>query len=323
MQEWEGGEELGLEVVSLYSRSRKPSPSQLEDLDLLLVDLQDVGVRYYTYVWTLKLVLEVAADVGLPVIVLDRPNPLGRDVEGPLLNENFFSFVGLSSIPVRHGMTVGELASLFREELRERGKSLSLEVIRMRNWSRAWEEELPWIPPSPNMPFLSTARVYSGGCLLEATNISEGRGTTRPFEFTGAPEVNPFTLKRIVEDWARKLGLDGFYLYPVRFVPTFDKHRNREVAGVMVIAAGNSFKPFRLYSLLIRAYKLLWEDFRWLLPPYEYEYSKMPIDILWGNSIFREFIDRGANLDEWKGLFRSIEEEEKEFLNHRERFLLY
>ncbi len=322
MLEWDGGEELSLKVFSLYGKYRKPPLETLEDLDIMLVDLQDVGARYYTYVWTLKLTMEACDELGLPLWVLDRPNPIGRGVEGPILRREFFSFVGMEEIPVRHGMTIGELALLIRtsNELK-----LPLRVIKMSNWDpRGWPEDRPWILPSPNMPTLDTALVYPGGCLFEATNVSEGRGTTRPFEIVGAPEVDPFKLRDLLTSWSEKLGLAGFQLYPVRFVPTFDKGRGQELGGVMVIVTDkSSFQPVRLYSLMMRGFKLIWKDFRWLMPPYEYEYSKMPIDILWGSPQLRELIDKNARLESWRELFLKLSEEERGFLNLRKNFLLY
>jgi len=295
MVEWRGYMDplTGLPVHSLYGEYRKPTPAMLADLDVLVVDLQDVGARYYTFVWTLLLCLEACAEAGKEVVVLDRPNPLGGAVEGNVLDPAWRSFVGLAPIPMRHGLTIGELALWLRAHC---ALDVDLTVVPMRGWRRdAYFEVtgLPWVMPSPNLPTLESAVVYPGACLLEGTDLSEGRGTTRPFEILGAPWLEPDSLVRDLEP----LTLPGVVLRPLHFQPTFQKHAGRLCGGVQVHVTDRAvFQSVLTYLAILTAARRLWPDrFAWKQPPYEYEVAKLPIDILAGGSRLREAVDGGAD----------------------------
>ncbi len=284
----------GLPVHSLYGRTRVPTPEMLGGLDAVVVDLQDVGSRYYTFIYTMLHVLEACGRDGRRVVVLDRPNPLGGvGLEGNVLEAAYRSFVGLHPLPVRHGMTIGELALLFREE---RGLAVDLRVVRMRGWRREMQFEdtgLPWVLPSPNMPTVDTAVVYPGACLIEATNLSEGRGTTRPFELLGAPWIDPWALAR---DLTRER-LPGARFRPVFFTPTFHKHAGMLCGGVQVhVTDRRRFPAYLAYLLLIaHARRQNPKKFAWRDPPYEYEYVKLPIDILCGTDLLRRTLEAGES----------------------------
>jgi uncharacterized protein YbbC (DUF1343 family) len=309
----------GLRVFSLYGRTRVPTPRMLAGLDAVVFDVQDVGARYYTFVYTLLHVMEACAREGRRVVVLDRPNPLGGvAVEGDVLDPGYFSFVGLHPLPVRHGMTVGELSLLFREE---RGLDVDLTVVRMEGWRREMDFEatgLPWVMPSPNMPTVDTAFVYPGGCLVEGTNLSEGRGTTRPFELVGAPWLDPWAL---AEDLAGE-GLPGVTFRPVFFTPTFHKHARKPCGGVQVhVTDRRRFPAYLAYLLLLfHARRQDPRKFSWRKPPYEYERVKLPIDILCGTDRVRRALQAGTSprlfLPRWR-------KELAAFRRRRERFLLY
>lgn len=294
MIEWEGAPdpELGVPVYSLYGKTREPSPEMLSHIDVLFVDMQDVGARYYTFIWTLFLCMKACEKAKIPVIVLDRPNPLGCAVEGPVLDTDYASFVGLWKLPVRHGKTIGELARIFREE---RFPECELYVMEMEGYdSRMWFDEtgLPWVMPSPNMPTLDTATVYPGMCLFEATNVSEGRGTTRPFELFGAPFIDAPKLCRYLNG----LKLPGVYFRENYFQPTFHKGAGQICGGAQIhVLDRNVFRSFemaiRILRYLVHEYP---KDFAWKNPPYEYEYEKLPIDILLGSGTYRhDFIENG------------------------------
>jgi len=306
-------------VHSLYSDVREPTAEMLRDLDLLVIDLQDVGVRIYTYIYTMANCLKAARRHGLKVIVCDRPNPIGGlQVEGPVLVPGFESFVGMYPIPMRHGLTIGEIARLFNEEF---GIGADLEVVAMDGWRREmyWDDtDLTWIISSPNIPTFDTTTVYPGGVLFEGTNVSEGRGTTRPFELIGAPWV---VAERFAEAMNRR-DLPGAYFRPAVFEPTFQKHAGKACAGVQIHARDRrTFRPVEAGVALIEAFRAGDPNqFRWKEPPYEYEYEKMPIDCLAGSSTLRDQIDAGVPAHEiaagWK-------EPVDEFLKIRERILLY
>jgi len=284
----------GLPVFSLYGKTRVPTAEMLARVDALLFDVQDVGARYYTFISTMLYALEACAAHGKALIVLDRPNPLGGDVlDGNVLDPEYLSFVGLHPVAARHGLTVGELALMFRAE---RELDVDLRVVRMRGWSRSMlfeETGLPWVPPSPNMPTVDTAFVYPGACLVEGTNLSEGRGTTRPFELVGAPWLDPWAL-------ARELGrerIPGVRFRPAFFTPTFQKHAGRLCGGVAVHVTDRlRFPAFLAYLLLIHhARRQAPPRFAWRDPPYEYEHLKRPIDILCGTSTIRKALDEGIS----------------------------
>jgi len=309
----------GLPVWSLYGETRVPTAEMLRGLDALVFDVQDVGSRYYTFIYTMLHAMEACAAHGRALVVLDRPNPLGGvSLGGNVLDPEYRSFVGLHPLPVRHGLTVGELAQLFQAE---RGLALELIVIPLRNWRREMHYEqtgLPWVPPSPNMPTVDTAFVYPGGCLVEGTNLSEGRGTTRPFELVGAPWLDPWKLARHLNH----LGLSGVRFRPVFFTPTFHKHAGAVCGGVQVhVTNRRLFPAFHAYlHLIAAARRQAPERFAWREPPYEYETVKPPIDILCGTDRVRRAIDNGGSL--WK-LAATWTAPLEAFRGRRRRFLLY
>ncbi|MBI5142433.1 MAG: DUF1343 domain-containing protein [Nitrospirae bacterium] len=297
MIEWHGFRDprTGLPVYSLYGETRKPSPDMLDGIDALVIDMQDVGAKYYTFIWTMALCMEAAAEAGKAVVVLDRPNPLGGAMEGPATRPEWASFVGLKPLPVRHGMTIGEIALYLKGEFYP---SVDLTVIPMRGWRRGMyfdETGLPWVMPSPNMPTLDTAIVYPGMCLLEGTNISEGRGTTRPFELFGAPFIDSARLIARLNDFR----LPGVFFRPASFLPTFQKHAGELCGGAQIhVTSRRAFKPFKTAVAILKAVRELWPDeLKWKEPPYEYESEKLPIDILAGSDRLRMGIDSGEGLD--------------------------
>ena len=321
MIEWEGFRDpaTGLPVYSLYGRTRKPLPGMLDNLDVLVIDLQDVGSRYYTFIWTLELCMQACHEAGKTVIVLDRPNPLGGVMtEGPLLDPDYASFVGLRPLPVRHGMTIGEIGLYLCAEFYP---GLDFRVITMQGWKRKmWYDGtgLPWVMPSPNMPTIETAAVYPGMCLLEATNISEGRGTTRPFEIFGAPFIQPDTLVKVLNDFK----LPGVTFRPLSFLPTFQKHANTLCGGAQIhVTDREKFKPFKTGVAILKAIHNTWpREFAWKQPPYEYEEVKMPIDILAGRDRLRKEIEAWKDLD---GMEKWWKAEAKAFEKIRKRYLIY
>jgi uncharacterized protein YbbC (DUF1343 family) len=294
---------LGIPVYSLYAQTRRPTAEMLRGLDCLLIDLQDVGTRIYTFIWTMLECLRACAEAGVTVIILDRPNPLGGEIiEGPLLDPEFCSFVGNAVVPLRHGLTMGELARLF---VREQRLDCNLHVVSLAGWRRDMlfaDTGLPWIAPSPNMPRLQTTLVYPGQVLLEGTTLSEGRGSTLPFEFAGAPGIDPWELVREME----RLEHPGLQLRPIRFVPTFDKHAGRSCGGIALHVTD----PYRVRSvsltlaLLDAARRLVPNVFQWLSPPYEYEFHRPPIDILFGSDRLRQRLQSLSPLsaDDMEGL---------------------
>ena len=319
----------GLPEVSLYGDSFDsliPSPDTLADLDVLLVDLQDVGSRYYTFIWTMALAMEAAAKAGVAVLVLDRPNPLGgRAVEGG--DVHIESFVGLGCVPVRHGLTLGEMASLVKAGMPWGSKrfagalDVELQVVAMQGWHRdmAFEHtELPWVLPSPNMPTVDTAWVYPGMCLIEGTNVSEGRGCTRPFEIIGAPFIDSYALAgALTAD-----GLPGVRFRPLSFRPTFHKHANKLCGGVQLhVTDRESFRPYTTGVAVLRQLRrLCGQDFAWRTERYEFVDTHPAIDLLTGNALVRQGIDAGASLAELVGTWAQAE---AAFIDRRAPHLLY
>jgi uncharacterized protein YbbC (DUF1343 family) len=305
-------------IFSLYSETREPSSDMFSGLDALVIDIQDVGTRVYTFVYTMANCLRAAVKHHLPVIVCDRPNPIdGVDVEGNILRDEYTSFVGQFPIPMRHGMTVGELASLFNQHFRI---GADLHVVAMDGWKRAMyydETALPWVIPSPNMPTLETAMVFPGAVLFEGTKLSEGRGTTRPFELVGAPWIDGDHLAEAMN--ARRL--PGVHFRPAFFEPTFQKHAGQTCGGCQIhVLDRKTFRPVRTCVELIAEFRR--QDpgrFEWREPPYEYEHEKMPIDILYGSEALRLAVEAG----EVSSLVASWPEEEERFRRVREPFLLY
>ncbi len=309
----------GLPVHSLYGEVRKPTPEMLEGLDALLFDLQDVGVRVYTFIWTMALAMEACAEAGIPFVVLDRPNPVGGVTrEGPVLRAGYESFVGLHPVPLRHGLTCGEMARWLNDA---RGIGCDLEVIPCDGWERAmsWNDTgLPWVMPSPNLPTPDSCAVYPGMVLLEGTNLSEGRGTTRPFELFGAPWLESAALAARLAD----AHLPGVVLRPCNFEPTFQKHAGALCGGAQLhVTVSHAFQPVRTAVEILRAARALApHDFAWRQPPYEYEETLPPIDILWGHAGLREGVDAGAGTDE---ILAGVDAELEEFGAAAEGCLLY
>jgi uncharacterized protein YbbC (DUF1343 family) len=309
-------------VYSLYSETRKPTAEMLKDVDVLVIDLQDVGSRIYTFIYTMANCLIACRKHGVKAIVCDRPNPIGgggdNAVEGPMLVPGYESFVGQYPIPMRHGMTIGELARLFNEEF---GIGADLHVVTMSGWTRDMYFDatgLPWVMPSPNMPTLETAIVYPGTVLFEGTNISEGRGTTRPFEIVGAP----WPIAERFAEQMNAVGLAGVFFRPAVFEPTFQKHAKITCAGCqMHVLDRLAFRPVEAGVALIKAFRDAGSgQFAWRQPPYEYEQTKMPIDILAGSSGLREGIEAGFGARE---IAHSWTAPVAAFIRTRERYLLY
>ena len=306
-------------IYSLYSETREPTDQMLEGLDALVIDLQDVGTRIYTYIYTMANCLKAAKRHDLPVIVCDRPNPIGGvAVEGPMLEPGFESFVGQYPIPMRHGMTMGELARMFNEHF---GIGAKLEVVTMPEWQRqAFFDDtgLPWVLPSPNIPTLDSAIVYPGTVLFEGTNVSEGRGTTKPFELVGAPWIDP----EVFASRLNREGLPGAFFRPTLFEPTFHKHQGSSCGGCQIhITDRTTIRPVETGVTLLEAFRDLGGDqFLWRDPPYEYEYLLSPIDILCGSSEVRERLDRGEHA---RTIAAGWSDAVDAFLEVRQAFLLY
>ena len=327
-------------IHSLYSETRKPTPEMLREVDVLLVDLQDVGTRVYTFEWTTALALEACAAAGKEVVVLDRPNPLGGEIiEGNLIRPGYTSFVGLYPVPMRHGLTLGEMAALVNARMggpggtagdprpRRDGAGVEcpgacgLTVVPMQGWRRAMhyaDTRLPWVLPSPNMPTPDTADVYPGQVLLEGTNLSEGRGTTRPFELFGAPYIDG----RALGERLAKRRLPGCILRPHAFQPVFHKWSGEVCQGFQLhVTDPRRFRPyFTTLAILQDVIALHRDKFAWKQPPYEYVTDKLPIDVLTGDPGVRESLEKGANLP---ALARSWRPEEAAFRREARRFHLY
>jgi uncharacterized protein YbbC (DUF1343 family) len=294
---------LGIPVFSLYGKVRRPTPAMMDSFDVLLVDLQDLGCRVYTFITTLRYVLEAAAEFNKQVVVLDRPNPAGRPVEGLTLRPGWESFVGAGPLPLRHGLTLGELAMWF---VRTGKLDVDCEVVALMDWMPAaapgygWPlGERSWVNPSPNAPSLWMARCYAGTVLLEGTTLSEGRGTTRPLELFGAPDLEPEKLlaemQRLAPRW-----LLGCRLRTCWFEPTFHKHAGRLCAGVHIHVEDGAyvhaaFRPWRLMALAFKALRRLRPDYDlWRDFPYEYEIDRLAIDLINGSDLLRQWVDEPA-----------------------------
>lgn len=285
----------GAPTFSLYSETRRPRREWLAGLDAFVIDLQDVGCRVYTFIWTVSHCLEACAEAGVPVVVLDRPNPLGGEiVEGAWLDPRFASFVGRAAMPMRHDLTMGELALWVNAAL---SIGARIEVVRCDGLTRAmrWRDlGRPWVPTSPNLPRREGVDVYPGQVLLEGTSLSEGRGTTTPFELWGAPAIDPWQLRADLAEFA----LPGVAFRPIRFEPTFHKFRGESCGGLFLhVTDDRAFQPYRTTIALLAAVKRRWPvALQWKPPPYEYEREKQPIDCISGGTALRTAIDAGELL---------------------------
>ena len=309
----------GRPIYSLYSETREPTEAMLADVDVLVFDMQDVGCRIYTFAYTMANSMVAAKRFGKKVIVCDRPNPInGRDVAGNVLETEQASFVGLFAMPTRHGMTLGELAQLFNDKF---GIACDLSVIPMEGWDRdCWldETDTPWVLPSPNIPTLDSATVFPGAVHFEGTQISEGRGTTRPFELIGAPYIDP-------EKYAERLNglkFPGVYFRSCVFRPTFQKHGGVSCGGVQIhVVDRNVFEPVSAGVAMVKvAYELYPDQFRWKEPPYEYVYDRNPFDVIAGTSRIREVIESGGSVEDlWSWWAPNL----NDFKKLRESYLSY
>jgi uncharacterized protein YbbC (DUF1343 family) len=310
---------LKIPAFSLYGKTRVPDKKMFDYIDVLIIDLQDVGTRVYTFIYTMSYCLEAAKEFGKKVLVLDRPNPIsGSITEGNCLTFECSSFVGRYPIPMRHGLTIGEIALLFNNEY---NIGCDLEVIPMNGWNRKMffnDTGLPWIPPSPNIPSPGSAIVYAGQVLWEGTNVSEGRGTTRPFEIFGAPFINT----KLLLSHLGKNRLPGATLRPVVFEPTSNKFKGTTCKGFQIhVTDPYEFKPYittlKLLQAVIFHHK---EQFRWKLPPYEYEFERHPIDLIIGNKKIRQRIE---HLDKIDDIEKSWIDDLNEFIEISRKFHLY
>jgi uncharacterized protein YbbC (DUF1343 family) len=318
----------GIPVFSLYGEVRRPSGQMLSTFDTILIDLQDVGCRIYTFITTLLYVLEAAAEAGKAVWVLDRPNPAGRPVEGLALRSGWESFVGAGPIPMRHGLTLGELGHWFVDHFK---LGADYRVIEMKGWKPdegpgfGWPADRVWINPSPNAANFNMARCYAGTVMLEGTTLSEGRGTTRPLELFGAPDLD---IRRILEEM-RHLApewLAGCKLREIHFEPTFHKHVGELCDGLMIHAEGqfydhDTFRPWRLQALAFKAIRRLYPDYDlWRDFPYEYAFGKLPIDVINGSPLLREWVDGDSTQIDLDSLAIP---DERDWEEQRKPFLLY
>ena len=310
---------LNLPVYSLYGKTRKPTKSMLDPIDVLLVDLQDVGTRVYTFIYTLSYCLEAAKTLDKKVVVLDRPNPInGKTLEGNCLNPKYHSFVGRYILPMRHALTIGELAKLFNEHF-EIG--CDLEIISMKGWRRSMffnQTGLPWVAPSPNLPSPVSTMVYPGQVLWEGTNVSEGRGTTLPFEQFGAPYLNPVKIVASIDDRS----IPGIVLRPVVFEPTANKWQTQPCRGFQIhITDPERYRPYETSLRLLQAILLQHEKtFEWKQPPYEYETQRLPIDLIIGDRQIRKRIENMESID---SLAESWQSGLDEFAEISQRYHLY
>ena len=306
---------FNIPVFSLYGTSRVPTGEMLELIDILLIDLQDIGTRVYTFITTLAYCLRAAQEHGKKVVVLDRPNPIGGTaIEGNLLKHELSSFVGVYPLPMRHGLTIGEAALFFNSDYHI---GCDLEVIPMEGWNRTMyfpETGIRWIPPSPNMPSPTTALVYPGQVILEGTNLSEGRGTTTPFEICGAPFIDPSQLKESLE----RKSLPGIYLREIFFQPTFHKWQNEVCGGLQIhITDPDAYKPYVTSLAIIQEIRELYpRAFSWRNPPYEYEKEKMPIDLITGNENIREGIEHNKDLQDLEASWKEELDQFREMAQH-------
>ena len=310
-----------LPVYSLYGETKKPTPEMLKNIDLLIFDIQDIGARFYTFISTMYYGIEAAAENNIPIMILDRPNPInGNNVEGPMLDYNYSSFVGIEEIPIRHGMTVGELAKLMNQKrLFTRQKVADLRIVEMKNWDRKFyydDCKINWVKPSPNMPDIETAIIYPGTCLLEGTNISEGRGTYSPFMQIGSPYANA---EELVEE-LNKLNIQGVQSSPTEFTPIeienmskYPKYKNEQCIGLKFeITDRNKFNPVEFGINLIYVFNKLY--------PQKFEFREKWIDKLWGSNSLRQQILEGKTPNQ---ILKSYEKGLNNFKEYRKQYLMY
>ena len=321
MIEWQSFRDArtGVMAYSLYGETRKPSAEMLDDLDVLVFDVPDVGTRVYTFIYTMALAMQAAKEAGKRVVILDRPNPInGIGIEGDLLERGHESFVGMYPIPMRHGMTVGELARMFNQAF---GIGCDLTVVPMQGWRRAYwfdETDAPWVMPSPNIPTPDTAVVYPGMVYVEGTTLSEGRGTTRPFEIVGAPAADAYELAAALNG----LSLPGVYFRPHSFQPTFQKHAGTLCHGVQLhVTDRAAFKPVITGIAFIKLMRDLYPaGFGWQEKPYEYAFGRISFDVIAGTLRLREQIESGVSVAD---IAASWQADEKSFAKQRQPYLLY
>lgn len=315
--------QLQIPVFSLYAEARQPTDEMLDGLDTLIIDLQDVGTRVYTYIWTTLLCLKACQSKDIRVLILDRPNPVGGiKMEGNLPLPNWYSFVCMDQLPMRHGLTLGELTKLF---VKTQSLNVSLEVIPMKGWTRdmLWKDTgLCWVNPSPNLATPESAIVYPGTVLFEGTVLSEGRGTTRSLETIGHPELDPMLIKEITDKDFQKKNFGGFYLRPTFFKPGFDKYAGKTCGGFQIHPADiESFRPWALGQHLLRIFyhHLTLKPF-WNNDPYEYETENLAIDYINGNPLIRMWIEKNGSFEELDDLETKGYEE---FLDLRQQIIIY
>ncbi len=310
---------LDIPVFSLYGETRVPTEKMFADIDVLLIDLQDAGTRVYTFIYTMSYCMEAARRCRRKIVILDRPNPIGGlAIEGNLLSNEYTSFVGRFPIPMRHGLTIGEIARLFNEQYRI---GCDLEVIPMQGWHRVMyfqDTGLPWVPPSPNLPTPVSAMVYPGQVLLEGTNISEGRGTSQPFELFGAPCLDIWKLSTALPMDA----FPGILLRPAVFEPVANKWQHRHCHGFQIHVIDRSrYTPYLTTLKLLQAIMINQGDcFEWKPPPYEYEFEKQPFDLITGSREIRQYLEKGENLVQVAAAWRKDLER---FNKIRQQYYLY
>ena len=310
----------GVKVHSLYGPRLKPESEVLKKLDVVFVDLQDVGCRVYTFIWTLFLFMKECEKLKKEVIIFDRPNPVGDQIEGPILEEEFFSFVGMCKLPLRHGLTIGEIALYFQKK---HFKNLKIKVVKMENYNRKYyfcDTGRNWVFTSPNMPTWETALFYPGMVLLEGTNISEGRGTTLPFQIFGAPYLKKLYTKEFITDFQEKFENFEVILRPVVFEPWFDKWKGKRCYGFQIHHKNfRKFKPVEFALTLLKEFKQNCEEFEFLPPPYEFEEKLKPIEILIGNKKVLDWINNRSKFDLQESLYYNL----KNYLEEVKDILLY
>lgn len=316
---------FNLPIYSLYSETREPTDEMLEGVDTFVIDLQDVGTRVYTYITTMTYILKACAKKDIKVVVLDRPNPVGGEIiEGNILEEEYGSFVGCMPIPQRHGMTMGEVGLFAKNYF---NLDVKLEIIEMKNWKRSdfwWDTKLPWLNPSPNLPTPDSSLTFCGTVLYEGTNISEGRGTTRSLEVIGHPKIEAYSFYEYVKPKLKEIENNSFKLRPLVFMPTFQKHANTACGGLHIhITNPNEFLSWQVGQFLCRElYHFLGDEFEWVKKAYEYEYDKLPIDLINGSDKIRKWVEKNGKIQELEEISYQNSSFEK-YKELRERVLIY